>query len=235
MRLDKYILEKFSLRSRTYAENLIKTNQVAVNGEICLKPSFDVGDGDEVSIHDDNYASQGAYKLEKAFFEFHLDVKDKICLDLGCSNGGFTECLVRFGAKKVVAVDVGECVLPKSLTSLNFVEFVRANARDLPMADNTFDFVSGDLSFISLKYVLGEVYRVLRAGGECVVLIKPQFELDKSALNKSGIVKTEKLRLSALNAVKNYALSLNFTVLGECVSPVRYEDKNVEYLLHLKK
>lgn len=235
MRLDKYILEKFSLRSRTYAENLIKTNQVTVNGEICSKPSCDVGENDEVSVHDDNYASQGAYKLEKAFSEFHLNVNDKICLDLGCSNGGFTECLVRYGAKKVVAVDVGECALPLSLTSLNSVEFVRANARDLPMDDNTFDFISGDLSFISLKYVLSEVYRVLKTGGECVMLVKPQFELDKSSLNKSGIVKTEKLRLSALTAVKNYALSLNFQIVGECVSPVRYEDKNIEYLLYLKK
>ena len=132
MRLDKYILDKFDLRSRTYAENLIKTGGVLVNGAKITKTAYDVTD-EHVEIVDSNdYASQGAYKLEEAFRVFDINVKGKICADIGCSNGGFTDCLLRRGAERVIAVDVAECALPKHLLDGGKVEFIRANARDLP-------------------------------------------------------------------------------------------------------
>ena len=106
MRLDKYILSAFNLRSRTYAENLILTGSVYVNGTPVLKPSYNISD-EKVEIADDDYASQGAYKLEEAFLAFCLSVSDKVCADIGCSNGGFTDCLLRHGASKVNAGDVG--------------------------------------------------------------------------------------------------------------------------------
>lgn len=235
MRLDKYIQEKFNLKSRTYAENLIKTGNVFVDGKAVTKSGEDVDDNNKVEISDNqNFASQGAYKLEKAFEEWNIDASGKYCADIGCSNGGFTDCLLRRGADRVLAIDVGECALEKRLLDSGKVEFLRANARELPPLEQV-DFLCSDLSFISLKYVLGSMFSLLKNGGEAVVLVKPQFELDKSALNKNGIVKSEKLRKNALENVKNYVLGCGFVIKGETTSPIRYENKNVEYLLYLQK
>lgn len=236
MRLDKYIQQKFNLKSRTYAENLILTERVEVDGKIVKKPSFDVDESAEVKIlNDENFASQGAYKLEEAFECFSLVAKNKYCLDVGCSNGGFTDVLLRRGANKIVALDVAECALPSELLNSGKIEFLRANARKMPLANDTFDMVVSDVSFISLTYILAEIFRVLKVNGEAIVLVKPQFELDKSALDKNGIVKTEKLRLKALEQVSEFAKSVGFVIAGTGTAPIRYQNKNVEYLLYLKK
>lgn len=236
MRIDKYIQDKFNLKSRTYAENLIKTGSVLLRGKVVTKSSLDVGENDEIEIvNDENYASQGAYKLEKAFDDFSLDVNSKNCADIGCSNGGFTDCLLRHGAKHVLAVDVADCALDAKLLESGKVDFLKANARELPKNLEKVDFLCSDVSFISLKYVLQSMFDLLKNGGEAVVLVKPQFELDKSALTKSGIVTDEKLRKRAVESVKSYAISVGFEILDLSTSPIRYENKNVEYLLYLKK
>lgn len=236
MRIDKYIQDKFNLKSRTYAENLIKTGSVLLRGKVVTKSSLDVGENDDIEIvNDENYASQGAYKLEKAFDDFSLDVNGKNCADIGCSNGGFTDCLLRHGAKHVLAVDVADCALDTKLLESGKVDFLKANARELPKNLEKVDFLSSDVSFISLKYVLQSMFDLLKNGGEAVVLVKPQFELDKSALTKSGIVTDEKLRKRAVESVKSYAISVGFEILDLSTSPIRYENKNVEYLLYLKK
>ena len=236
MRIDKYIQDKFNLKSRTYAENLIKTGRVLLSGKVVTKSSLDVDENDDIEIvNDENYASQGAYKLEKAFEDFSLDVNGKNCADIGCSNGGFTDCLLRHGAKHVLAVDVADCALDARLLESGKVEFLKANARELPKELEKVDFLCSDVSFISLKYVLQSMFDLLKNGGEAVVLVKPQFELDKSALTKSGIVTDEKLRKRAVESVKSYAISVGFEILNLSTSPIRYENKNVEYLLYLKK
>lgn len=236
MRIDKYIQDKFNLKSRTYAENLIKTGSVLLRGKVVTKSSLDVGENDNIEIvNDENYASQGAYKLEKAFDDFSLDVNGKNCADIGCSNGGFTDCLLRHGAKHVLAVDVADCALDAKLLESGKVDFLKANARELPKILEKVDFLCSDVSFISLKYVLQSMFDLLKNGGEAVVLVKPQFELDKSALTKSGIVTDEKLRKRAVESVKSYAISVGFEILDLSISPIRYENKNVEYLLYLKK
>lgn len=236
MRIDKYIQDKFNLKSRTYAENLIKTGSVLLRGKVVTKSSLDVGENDDIEIvNDENYASQGAYKLEKAFDDFSLDVNGKNCADIGCSNGGFTDCLLRHGAKHVLAVDVADCALDAKLLESGKVDFLKANARELPKNLEKVDFLCSDVSFISLKYVLQSMSDLLKNGGEAVVLVKPQFELDKSALTKSGIVTDEKLRKRAVESVKSYAISVGFEILDLSTSPIRYENKNVEYLLYLKK
>ena len=236
MRIDKYIQDKFNLKSRTYAENLIKTGSVLLRGKVVTKSSLDVGENDDIEIvNDENYASQGAYKLEKAFDDFSLDVNSKNCADIGCSNGGFTDCLLRHGAKHVLAVDVADCALDSKLLESGKVDFLKANARELPKILEKVDFLCSDVSFISLKYVLQSMFDLLKNGGEAVVLVKPQFELDKSALTKSGIVTDEKLRKRAVESVKSYAISVGFEILDLSISPIRYENKNVEYLLYLKK
>lgn len=236
MRIDKYIQDKFNLKSRTYAENLIKTGSVLLRGKVVTKSSLDVGENDDIEIvNDENYASQGAYKLEKAFDDFSLDVNGKNCADIGCSNGGFTDCLLRHGAKHVLAVDVADCALDSKLLESGKVDFLKANARELPKNLEKVDFLCSDVSFISLKYVLQSMFDLLKNGGEAVVLVKPQFELDKSALTKSGIVTDEKLQKRAVESVKSYAISVGFEILDLSISPIRYENKNVEYLLYLKK
>lgn len=236
MRIDKYIQDKFNLKSRTYAENLIKTGSVLLRGKVVTKSSLDVGENDDIEIvNDENYASQGAYKLEKAFDDFSLDINSKNCADIGCSNGGFTDCLLRHGAKHVLAVDVADCALDAKLLESGKVDFLKANARELPKNLEKVDFLYSDVSFISLKYVLQSMFDLLKNGGEAVVLVKPQFELDKSALTKSGIVTDEKLRKRAVESVKSYAISVGFEILDLSISPIRYENKNVEYLLYLKK
>lgn len=236
MRIDKYIQDKFNLKSRTYAENLIKTGSVLLRGKVVTKSSLDVGENDDIEIvNDENYASQGAYKLEKAFDDFSLDVNGKNCADIGCSNGGFTDCLLRHGAKHVLAVDVADCALDAKLLESGKVDFLKANARALPKNLEKVDFLCSDVSFISLKYVLQSMFDLLKNSGEAVVLVKPQFELDKSALTKSGIVSDEKLRKRAVESVKSYAISVGFEILDLSTSPIRYENKNVEYLLYLKK
>ncbi len=236
MRIDKYIQDKFNLKSRTYAENLIKTGSVLLRGKVVTKSSLDVGENDDIEIvNDENYASQGAYKLEKAFDDFSLDINSKNCADIGCSNGGFTDCLLRHGAKHVLAVDVADCALDAKLLESGKVDFLKANARELPKNLEKVDFLCSDVSFISLKYVLQSMFDLLKNGGEAVVLVKPQFELDKSALTKSGIVTDEKLRKRAVESVKSYAISVGFEILDLSTSPIRYENKNVEYLLYLKK
>lgn len=236
MRIDKYIQDKFNLKSRTYAENLIKTGSVLLRGKVVTKSSLDVGENDDIEIvNDENYASQGAYKLEKAFDDFSLDINSKNCADIGCSNGGFTDCLLRHGAKHVLAVDVADCALDSKLLESGKVDFLKANARELPKNLEKVDFLCSDVSFISLKYVLQSMFDLLKNGGEAVVLVKPQFELDKSALTKSGIVTDEKLRKRAVESVKSYAISVGFEILDLSTSPIRYENKNVEYLLYLKK
>lgn len=236
MRIDKYIQDKFNLKSRTYAENLIKTGSVLLRGKVVTKSSLDVGENDDIEIvNDENYASQGAYKLEKAFDDFSLDVNGKNCADIGCSNGGFTDCLLRHGAKHVLAVDIADCALDSKLLESGKVDFLKANARELPKNLEKVDFLCSDVSFISLKYVLQSMFDLLKNGGEAVVLVKPQFELDKSALTKSGIVTDEKLRKRAVESVKSYAISVGFEILDLSTSPIRYENKNVEYLLYLKK
>lgn len=236
MRIDKYIQNKFNLKSRTYAENLIKTGSVLLRGKVVTKSSLDVGENDDIEIvNDENYASQGAYKLEKAFDDFSLDVNGKNCADIGCSNGGFTDCLLRHGAKHVLAVDVADCALDAKLLESGKVDFLKANARELPKNLEKVDFLCSDVSFISLKYVLQSMFDLLKNGGEAVVLVKPQFELNKSALTKSGIVTDEKLRKRAVESVKSNAISVGFEILDLSTSPIRYENKNVEYLLYLKK
>lgn len=235
MRLDKFIQQKFSLRSRTYAENLIITGSVLVNGKITIKPSYEVLDNDNIELKDEDYASQGAYKLEEAFSKFGLNVNGKTCADIGCSNGGFSDCLLRRGASFICAVDVADCALPKDLMNSGKVEFIKANARALPADFKSVEFVCSDVSFISLKLILPEIYRILKTGGEAVVLVKPQFELDKSALNKNGIVKDDKLRKRALDGIVSFASELGFKILSVAVSPIRYKNKNIEYLLYVKK
>ncbi len=239
MRLDKFLTENFGIKSRTHASQLIEQGKVSVCGKQIYKPSFDISELSKIENitvdAGEGYASQGGYKLAAAIEAFKINLTGKNCADIGCSNGGFTDVLLRNGANSVLAVDVGECALPNEILDCGKVTFLKANARNLPDSLPIVDFVCCDVSFISLKLILPSIYNLLAYGGESVTLVKPQFELRKSMLSKKGIVLGENDRISALNAVIETAEQLGFTVNGKIQSPARYADKNIEFLLYLKK
>ena len=238
MRIDVYLVQKGLAPTRTRAANMIKLGGVFVNGRRVDKASYAVADSDAVTVTDViEYASLGGLKLAKALSEFHISPRGR-AVDIGASNGGFTHCLLLHGAQKVYAVDVGECALPDFLLQdARVVSMPKTNARALTTdnVEGPVDFGTVDVSFISVTYILPVLYDLLLAGGEAVVLVKPQFEVGPRFLTKTGVVRDAKARLGALERVKSSAVALGFTVVGSCEVPLLFEDKNVEYLLYLRK
>lgn len=238
MRIDLFLYEKGFAKSRTHAANLIKLNRILKNGVLVTKASLEIETGDKVEVlEDENFYSLGGCKLQRAIDEFHIDLKNKIALDAGCANGGFTGVILNSGAKFVYAVDVGENALPKELQANPNVFFLRQNIKDLTKDNftNEIEFISADLSFISLTKVLKIFYELLKDGGEGVFLIKPQFEAGKSLLSKTGIVTDEKVRRRAVTNVIDFAESVGFRISGVTEAPHPFQKKNQEYLLYCKR
>lgn len=238
MRLDLYLFQNNMVSSRSRAANLVELGRVIVNDKVVVKPSFDVKEGDKVLITEDYEASLGGLKLSEAIDKFGITVSDRICLDVGASNGGFTDILLKNGAKKVYALDVGECALPERLKyDPSVIVMDRTNARDLD--DNTFtvkpDFAVIDVSFISITLILASVTSALAPDAEIVALVKPQFECTKGDLSKKGILLDVKKRGKAVDKVKRYASSMGLKILGNIEAPHPFKEKNQEYLLYLKK
>ncbi|MCI8326006.1 MAG: TlyA family RNA methyltransferase [Clostridia bacterium] len=237
MRLDNAVAVKFSL-SRNKAQQMIELSKVMLDGRICNKPAAEVKENSDISlIEPPSYASIGGEKLAKALSDFNFSVRDNICLDIGASNGGFTDCLLQNGAKQVIAVDIGECAFDDRLKKDPRVIIKdKTNARYLTASDvpQTCDFACVDVSFISLKLILPAVAALIRQGGHIIALVKPQFEVGRRHLSKSGIVVDVKARERVLVDISNYAVQLGLEVKGSCTAPIR-ERKNVEYLLLLNK
>lgn len=238
MRLDLYIFDKFLLKSRSFAENVIKKGKVTVNGATVVKPSFDVTERDIVTVDTGaEFESLGGDKLEKALDTFKIDLKDKKCVDIGASNGGFTDCMLRRGAKNVYAVDVAECAFSeKLLTDKRVFVRDRLNARYIKPddVDGLCGFVSVDVSFISLTLVLKSCFELLDKNGEMIALIKPQFEQGKRGA-KSGIVLNPADRLEAVQRVLAYAAAEDIFCAGLTSAPDIFKKKNVEYLAYFVK
>ena len=232
MRLDQLVAEKFAI-SRTKAAHFIEEGRVFCDGKLADKPSKDVPEDARLSLDDEGaFASAGGDKLEKALNNFGADVSGAICADIGASNGGFTDCLLRRGAAKVFAVDVGECALPDRLkTDPRVVVQDRLNARFIGVDDigEPLDVVTIDVSFISLKLILPPAERLLKHGGRVFALIKPQFEAGKSALSKRGIVTSPKVRQVVVDDVCAFAKDIGFEVVGVTSAPIK-KDKNVEFV-----
>ena len=193
MRIDKFLAEK--LGSRTKAAAAIEKGLVLVNGKP-VQSSYVVKDGDDVTVNraEEDYVSAGGFKLSKALKDFGYPISGKIFADIGASTGGFTDCLLKNGAKKVYCIDVGESQLDKSLLSQNVVVIDNFNARGLTreVFSDKIDGVVIDVSFISLTYVLKNVADVLETGGIVFALIKPQFECESRSVGKNGIVRTKR-------------------------------------------
>lgn len=240
MRLDVYLTESGLCESRSAAQSLINIGGVLVNGKTAVKNSLDVDETDDVSLVETKlpkYVGRGGVKLEKALELWALDLKGAVCVDIGASTGGFTDCMLQNGAAKVFAVDVGKEQLHERLRAdERVISLEQTDIRDFSLPKGEYaDFIGTDVSFISLKLIIPHIYRLLKGGGAAVALIKPQFEAGRQNLNKKGIVRSESVRLKAVEDIKNFAAQCGFEITGTAQSPITGGDGNVEYLLSLKK
>ena len=241
MRIDLYITLNNPMLTRSKAQKLIEENRVKVNGKIVTKASFDVDDGSCVEIiasQETEYVGRGGYKLEHALKSFDVDVKDKTALDIGSSTGGFTQCLLLNGAKRVYAVDSGKGQLAAELLADERVVSIEGfNARNLTtdeIGGCFMDVVVMDVSFISQKLLYPAILRVAKSGADVITLIKPQFEAGKQNVGKKGIVKDDKIRNKCIDDIIEYAKSMGFEYISHTDSPILGGDGNKEFLLHLK-
>lgn len=239
-RIDVYLTEKGIYKSRERAKRALEMGLVTVNGKVITKPSFDVKEDDEISASEDPvpFVSRGALKIAGAFDVYDIDVKDKLCVDVGASTGGFTEFLLQKGAKCVLAVDVGHGQLDGKLAEDSRVinlEGTDIRSSELEEYYGTADFAATDVSFISLKMVIPSVCNMLKEDGLAVFLVKPQFEVGRKALDKRGVVKDKKLLAKVMPEMKDFAKSMGFEILKECESPITGGDGNREFLLIAKK
>ena len=238
-RLDVMLVEKGLVRSRERAKELIKSNGITVNGKIANKPSLMVKDDDllEVVVEQLKYVSRGGLKLEKALNTFEIDVNGFICVDLGASTGGFTDCLLRNGARKVYAVDVGHDQLDKSLLNRSDViniEGVNVKEFSIEYIGEKVDIVTADLSFISIKKAVPVIKNLLKENAIAVILIKPQFEVGKKNIGKGGIVKDKSAHIEMFGDVLSYIENENITILNITCSSIKGGDGNIEYLAYIK-
>ncbi len=239
-RLDVLLTERGLLDSRQKAQATIMSGIVFVNGQRVDKVGTAVSNDALIEIRGTTlpYVSRGGLKLEKAMQTFPLTLTGKICADIGASTGGFTDCMLQNGAKKVYAVDVGYGQLDWKLRKdARVVCMERTNARYLTHEEipEELDFASVDVSFISLKLIFPALYGLLREGGEIACLIKPQFEAGREKVGKKGVVRDPAVHLEVLEHFLIHAKENHFTVLGITYSPIRGPEGNIEYLGFLRK
>lgn len=237
LRLDRLLVDRGLVESRERGQAIIIAGNVLVNGRKVEKAGSLVPGDAEIRILGDQmpYVSRGGLKLERALLEFTMDVKEKICLDVGASTGGFTDCLLQHGAKKAYAVDVGYGQMAWKIRQDPRVTVIeRTNIRDITPAiiPEQADIAVIDVSFISLEKVIPPVLRFLNPGAGIIALIKPQFEVGKGQVGKGGIVRDETARTAAVEKVRMFFQNAGLEVKGIIPSPITGQDGNVEYLLH---
>ena len=239
-RLDILLAESGRAKSRSAAQQMIKEGSVTVNGKTALKPSEIYDDEtDDISVSADSavcrYVGRGGLKLETAIEAFGIDLNGAVCLDIGASTGGFTDCMLQHGAARVYAVDVGTSQLAEKLRnddrviSLENLDIRKATELDIP---EKVGFISIDVSFISLKMILPEIKRFADNGCRCCALIKPQFELGKKHIGKSGVVKDPKLHEKVVADITSFASALDFSDIRTVPSKITGGDGNREFLMY---
>jgi 23S rRNA (cytidine1920-2'-O)/16S rRNA (cytidine1409-2'-O)-methyltransferase len=240
-RLDSELVRRGLARSREAATDLIAAGNVLVNGIPAGKAATQVDAEISITLRDDHaeFVSRGGHKLAGALDKFtQIDVSGKTALDAGASTGGFTDVLLKRGASKVVAVDVGYGQLAWELQKDERVKILdRVNVRNLTAAQvgEEIDLVVADLSFISLKLVLPALISVAKEGADFLIMVKPQFEVGKEKLGAGGVVRDVHLRKEAVVEVANAAFALTLGTLGVVASPLPGPSGNVEYFLWLRK
>lgn len=240
VRLDIYLFENGYAKSRSSAQALIMEGIVYVNNQKAMKAG-DMINGDElIEIRGKTleYVSRGGLKLEKAIKSFDINLNNLVCMDIGASTGGFTDCMLKNGASKVYSVDVGygqlawklrqdERVINMERTNIRYVE--RNNIQD------DLDFFSVDVSFISLKKVLPVAYNLLKDGGRGACLIKPQFEAGREKVGKKGVVRDVSVHKEVIKNVIDFTKEIGFSVKGLDYSPIKGPEGNIEYLMFVEK
>lgn len=233
------LVERGLAHSRERARALLLAGQVRVGGVLADKPGTQVAKDAPIEIVGETlrYSSRAGLKLEGALEDFGISVTEKICLDIGSSTGGFTDCLLQHGAAKVYAVDVTIDQLDWKLRKDPRVHTIERNARYLRAEDvgEAVNLVTIDVSFISVAKILPAVSEAAGPAAEFVILVKPQFELEKSAVRKGGIVRDEASQLRAVEQVKSAALGQGLEILGERPSRVRGAEGNQEFFLHARR
>jgi 23S rRNA (cytidine1920-2'-O)/16S rRNA (cytidine1409-2'-O)-methyltransferase len=235
-RIDKLLVDQGLAESRTRAQALVMAGSVLVDEQLVNKPSEKFTKQAKIRIRtrgENGYVSRGGVKLAAALREFAIDVRGLVCLDVGASTGGFTDCLLQHGAAKVVAIDVGHNQIDWRVRNDARVEVREGvNARYLSPADfeTKFDLVTIDVAFISATKILPAATTLLNNGGRIVTLIKPQFEVGKGEVGKGGIVKDPAQHERVITAVNVAAESLGLQVRGVITSPIQGADGNVEFL-----
>lgn len=239
-RLDVAVFEGGYAPSREKAKAIIMAGLVYVNNQKVDKAGFELKEGDVLEVRGSSlkYVSRGGLKLEKAMQEFPIDLNGKICMDVGASTGGFTDCMLMNGAVKVYSIDVGYGQLAWKLRcDERVVNLERTNFRYVTENEikDKIDFASVDVSFISLKHIFPNLNAFLADNGTAVCLIKPQFEAGKEKVGKKGVVRDLSVHLEVVTNVINLALENGFSVLGLEFSPIKGPEGNIEYLLFIKK
>ena len=239
-RLDVLLVSRGLAESREKAKAIIMSGNVYVDGQKEDKAGTSFNDKVNIEVRGNTlkYVSRGGLKLEKAMANFDVTLEGKICMDVGSSTGGFTDCMLQNGAVRVYAVDVGHGQLAWKLRNDERVVCMeKTNIRYVTPDDipDKIQFSSIDVSFISLTKVLGPVKELLSDDGQIVCLIKPQFEAGREKVGKHGVVRDKAVHLEVINKVIEYAVSIGFEVLNLEFSPVKGPEGNIEYLLHLQK
>ena len=240
IRLDQYLCQHGLAQSRERAKALIMAGIVFVNEEKSDKPGNMIDEQAHVEVrgHDIGYVSRGGLKLERAMQVFPVSPSEKVCMDIGASTGGFTDCMLQNGAKKVYAVDVGYGQLAWKLRCDERVKNMeRTNIRHvtLEMLEEPVEFFSVDVSFISLKHIFPVAAAVTTADAQGVCLVKPQFEAGKEKVGKKGVVREAQTHREVLHQAISYALENGFSVLGLDHSPIKGPEGNIEFLMYVKK
>ena len=239
-RLDVLLVKRNLAASREKAKAVIMAGNVYVDGQKEDKPGTTFKEECKIEVrgHTLPYVSRGGLKLEKALNHFDLSVEGKVCTDVGSSTGGFTDCMLQNGARKVYAIDVGRGQLDWKLRQDDRVVCMeKTNIRYVKPEDigEQLDFASIDVSFISLTKVLGPVKALLKEDGQIVCLIKPQFEAGKEKVGKKGVVRDPAVHLEVIEKVISYAETIALEPCHLSFSPIKGPEGNIEYLLHLKK
>ena len=238
-RLDVLLVSRGLAESREKAKAIIMSGNVYVDGQKEDKAgsNFPAEAVIEVRGNTLKYVSRGGLKLEKAMKNFDITLQDKVCMDIGASTGGFTDCMLQNGARKVFSIDVGYGQLAWKLRQDERVVCMeRTNIRYVTIEDTKefADFASIDVSFISLKLVLPVAHNLISPGGEIVALIKPQFEAGKDKVGKKGVVREKSTHIEVIEMVSKFAVETGFSILNLDYSPIKGPEGNIEYLIHLK-
>lgn len=241
LRLDTYLVEKGFFENKSQAGAAILAGNVKINDARITKAGFQVKDDEELNIEVKYmpYVSRGGFKLETAFKNFNISVKDKICLDAGASTGGFTDCMLQNGAQKVYAVDVGYGQLAWKLRSddrvvtLEKTNIRNASIEDIYKQEEIASLAVMDLSFISLTKVLENIKTLLQGEQEMIALIKPQFEAGKEQIGKNGVVKDKAVHIETIQKVIDFATSIELHPQELTYSSIKGPKGNIEYLVYL--